>query len=83
MPVVLTDSDGNFVYPLDFEKCNEMSEALHSCVSRDTKFPLLIDRIRVHAIGYILSIGDILLTAGTLLMTLQRMWIFLPRKKPH
>lgn len=83
MPVAEFDTDGNIAYPKDFEECEKEHNFLHTCMKPDTRFPLLVDRIPVHPIGYILSIGDFLLIAGTALMTLQRIWIFFPTKRPH
>lgn len=68
--------------PNDATKCKEEHDFLHTCIHKETRLVFLADIYLFRSIGYILSIGDLLLVAGTLLMTLQRIWIFLPRKKP-
>ena len=85
MPIAQFDSEGNIVYPADLEACEKKYDFLHTCVKADTKLVLFVDRFRFFAFDYIfsLSIGDFLIAFGTIFMVIQRIWIFLPRKKPH
>ncbi len=67
--------------PDDATKCREEHDFWHTCINKKTHLVFLADIYLFRSIGYILSIGDILLTAGTALMTAQRIWVFLPRRR--
>lgn len=67
--------------PADATKCREEHDRWHTCIHQKTRLKFLADIFVFRSIGYVLSIGDILLCIGTGLMTAQRIWIFLPRRR--
>lgn len=68
--------------PADATKCKEAHDLWHTCIHKKTRLKFLADIfVFRNTIGYILSIGDIFLCAGTALMTAQRIWVVLPRRR--
>lgn len=81
MPVREYGPNGEILVPENGSECARPHDSRHTCIHKKTRLAFFADIFYFRSIGYMLSIGDLLLVAGTVLMTLQRIWIFLPACK--